>query len=869
MGVKDKIDLGSEEANVSSEMRKLRVMIHNFCRLEDGTLLKTVDLRRYGLDAGQVITNAIVQELCGVHNKIENLQLAGCSQISDVGLWAIARHLVKLIVLNCTGCSQVTTVGIRSLSLRCSDLIELDLSYCYLLDDVSMTVLAGGSWKLQKLSLRGCAKISDNGLSRISQGLGGTLLSLNLDGCPSIGEFGDRGLKEIGTHCRVLKELSISNAKRIEDSGLIVLATGCNQLEILTLAGLENITKKSLKACAESFTQMKKLTLIDNRKIIDNDFNVFMNSPLALSLAHLELHSFQQLTDKGIAALCQSFSSNIHTLAFPECHQLTDYSAMIISHFCSNLRCLDFTDCGKFTDESLHMISKKLICLTSLKLDGNKSITTNALIKYLGKEFEFVEMSNTYLGYSPKPQVEKLIQLKKEMILYNTNAIKIQSIVRRKFADRIYWERYREKLISKAIPIFQARVRGIIQRKKYYYIKYQLHRIKNLIKIQSKYRSYCAYQIRMKYVKERNYLMYCNRLANLIQRLYRGMKSRKRVKKIRANQANERIVEARKRAVKEVNAIKIQRIVRGFLGRRVAYKKYYQYQQELIQQSLHDRTSRLLQRIVVGFLGRCRARRRRLEILLYQKQWRCARDIQRVFRGHKARQYVNYLRKMQELERQNQAAAEVQRVYRGYRGRLLHAVAAALRILRHKQQFCAVEIQRFLRGCMGRHYFRLHKERVTFRRRQFKAAISIQRVYRGHKGREAAEIEKELQSMDAKARPLIKHLQGLEEKAIAMRKLISRLESMEKILHDNLFEIERELEHCNMTTNKYTDSSRINGVPQRFLTKFLRVRLKDHLEHEEVSRSCLSPVRSHLFLVGGTSNQVQGVASKASGIARH
>ena len=35
------------------------------------------------------------------------------------------------------------------------------------------------------------------------------------------------------------------------------------------------------------------------------------------------------------------------------------------------------------------------------------------------------------------------------------------------------------------------------------------------------------------------------------------------------------------------------------------------------------------------------------------------------------------------------------------------------------------------------------------------------------------------------------------------------------------------------TTSKYCDTMRINNTPQRFLTKYLRVRLKDHYEHEK------------------------------------
>jgi hypothetical protein len=45
-------------------------------------------------------------------------------------------------------------------------------------------------------------------------------------------------------------------------------------------------------------------------------------------------------------------------------------------------------------------------------------------------------------------------------------------------------------------------------------------------------------------------------------------------------------------------------------------------------------------------------------------------------------------------------------------------------------------------------------------------------------------------------------------------------------------QIEREIGQCEWTTAKYMDSSRINNMPQRFLTKFLAVRLKDLLVHE-------------------------------------
>ena len=275
------------DGELAPEIKRLRVMIYNFCRLEDGTLLNDIDLRRYAIDSGQLVTNSTVQELCALHNTIESLNLTNCSHVADVGLWAMARHCFKIKKLNCYGCDKITTVGIRSISLRCSDLLELDLSQCVFLDDVTLTVLAGGTWKLQKLSLQNCPKISDNGLVRIAQGLGHSLLHLNLNGCPSIGEFGDRGLKEIGANCHILQELLIGDAKRVEDPGMISIAMGCMNLQKLLLSGCEMITKKSWKICVQSWGNLQELTLINNRKLVDNDFQLLVDSPMGKSLTSL------------------------------------------------------------------------------------------------------------------------------------------------------------------------------------------------------------------------------------------------------------------------------------------------------------------------------------------------------------------------------------------------------------------------------------------------------------------------------------------------------------------------------------------------------------------------------------------------------
>lgn len=126
------------------ELKRVHGMILNFCKLEDGSFLTDVDLKQYALDSGQTITNTVVQELCTIQPSLTRLDLTDCKEVTDAGLWAIARHCPKLIHLVLSGCDRITNIGLRSLALRCSEIKSLNFNQCSLLDDISLTVLATG-----------------------------------------------------------------------------------------------------------------------------------------------------------------------------------------------------------------------------------------------------------------------------------------------------------------------------------------------------------------------------------------------------------------------------------------------------------------------------------------------------------------------------------------------------------------------------------------------------------------------------------------------------------------------------------------------------------------------------------------------------
>ena len=87
----------------NGKSRRAKAMISNFVSPTNGTILSEIDLKQYGIDSGEKITNGTVQEICAMQPFTTKLNLTDCEEVSDVGLWAIARHCVQLQTLNLSG----------------------------------------------------------------------------------------------------------------------------------------------------------------------------------------------------------------------------------------------------------------------------------------------------------------------------------------------------------------------------------------------------------------------------------------------------------------------------------------------------------------------------------------------------------------------------------------------------------------------------------------------------------------------------------------------------------------------------------------------------------------------------------------------
>jgi hypothetical protein len=340
---------------------------------------------------------------------------------------------------------------------------------------------------------------------------------------------------------------------------------------------------------------------------------------------------------------------------------------------------------------------------------------------------------------------------------------------------------------------------------------------------------------RINRIKAKRFAEYRLRCAIKIQKTYRGLVGKKRVKQLRIEKANRDLRAAKKRAVQEVKATQIQCFYHCFVARQRVAALREARRLRLEREALETRMCRLIQRVARGFVGRRRAYWRREELRLAKLRWDCALKAQRVYRGHRGRQRARHERYLRWLRLINKMATVIQCRWRQYRSKCMVSLLRALRELRRVQRNAVTLMQRIWRGIRGRRRaarIRAEKEH------EFKirwASTTIQKIFRGHKGREVAEIEKALKDLESKAKPLFARIKQLEEDGVVATRKVNLLEANTQHSESEVLAIADELERAQQSTHKLTDSSRINGIPQRFLTKYLVVRLQDHLVNEKVT----------------------------------
>lgn len=176
------------------------------------------------------------------------LELAGCNEITEAGLWACLNP--RIVSLTLTDCINVADEAVGAVAQLLPALYEFSLQAYHVTDAALGYFSPKQSNSLNILRLHSCWEITNHGVVNIGNILNifdykfyklfntfivhslPNLTVLSLSGCSKVT---DDGVELIAENLQKLRSLDLSWCPRITDAALEYIACDLNQLEELTL----------------------------------------------------------------------------------------------------------------------------------------------------------------------------------------------------------------------------------------------------------------------------------------------------------------------------------------------------------------------------------------------------------------------------------------------------------------------------------------------------------------------------------------------------------------------------------------------------------------------------------------------------------
>ncbi|KAK9822807.1 hypothetical protein WJX81_000986 [Elliptochloris bilobata] len=298
---------------------------------------------------------------------LRSLSLAGCEDVSDAGIAAVAR-LRALTHLDLRNCCKVTDASLLALAeLPC--LLSLDLSGCVAATERGIGALAA-RLRLSTLRLGGTSRVAtvqDGALRALAPMV--SLTCLDMSGCT---EVTDAGLGAIGALTR-LHELCLWNCMRVSEAGLGVLRN-LPHLEDLSLRGCQHLTD----AAAPAVARLRALTRLDLRCCERFTGDQLRALSALTGLRELNLKGCYKVADAGLAGV--GVLTALTALCLHECWQITAQGLLALSGL-SRLRDLNLQACRNIVTapgQGLPGLAG-LTALTALNLRGCDGLADGAL----------------------------------------------------------------------------------------------------------------------------------------------------------------------------------------------------------------------------------------------------------------------------------------------------------------------------------------------------------------------------------------------------------------------------------------------------------------------------------------------------------
>ncbi|XP_070379937.1 F-box/LRR-repeat protein 16 [Dermacentor albipictus] len=281
-----------------------------------------------------------LETLLAAAPRVSALELFGCNELTDAGLWAALRPTVTSLTL--ADCINVADETLAAVAQLLPALRELNLQ-AYHVTDASLAHLGGGGIGSHHHQHQ---QQQQQQLQHQSQ-----LVVLRLRSC---WELTNQGLVQLVQAVPQLRELSLSGCTKISDDGVELLAENLRQLRVLDLSWCPRVTDASLEFIACDMTQLQQLTLDRCMHITDIGLGYLSTIP---NLSVLYLRWCSQIRDFGLQHLCTMKSLRILSVA--GCPQVTARGLSGLAQL-RQLQELELTNCPGATAELLAFLREQL-----------------------------------------------------------------------------------------------------------------------------------------------------------------------------------------------------------------------------------------------------------------------------------------------------------------------------------------------------------------------------------------------------------------------------------------------------------------------------------------------------------------------------
>ena len=518
-------------------------------------------------------------------------------------------------------------------------------------------------------------------------------------------------------------------------------------------------------------------------------------------------------------------------LNLERCLRVSDDGLAVIAD-AVKLQTLNLSNCAAISERGVEDLAQGCTGLSYLNITGCTQISRRFLMNLIA-DLRFSEPAHRYYGYQPKPDAAALRLAAEEHNRRERAAVAMQRIIRGHLGRGGAWVRRQEWVIEHMLPRMQARIRGTIQRR--IWKKDRIWRLENRAasKLAGAWRGLQSRRLVAKIHAAEALRREHERVARMLQRAFRGRLSRRLVWTMREDLAASARLAAQEQARLEVAARSVQGAWRARKGREISDALRKVRDEKLARARLEDKAARYLQRVYRGHQGvvEYKAKREAYEQML--QEWRAAQVLAAAWRGSRGRKRAREERLRRQHELEVQMAIRLQTAWRCNRARHLASMARSLNHLREEERKAACKLQAIWRGRRGKAAAERKRNLLEEVRRRERGALGLQRIFRGHKGREGWEVAFHIKRLETMARPLFERQAALTKEKEDIAKEAAMLAAKMTAMREDTDELRLELSQMLGATKKYWDSHRITGAPQRFLSKFLKVRLTEQLQEQE------------------------------------